>query len=154
MEEDEVLSKITRLLEKGCTMLATHHDCGAPLFRCRGEVVCPVCSFADEPSFAPGGQQLASLGAGEDEKVNSDRAQLPESEKIGRLYAEAKAKPARKDEQNDEDLKQAKGSLHAALLHRLREITAALEEENDLDKLKKQLDCLEGLLRVFRSMQE
>jgi UPF0148 protein len=154
MEEDEVLSKITRLLEKGCTMLATHHDCGAPLFRCRGEVVCPVCSFADEPSSAPGGQQLASPGAGEDEKANSDRAHLPESEKIGRLYAEIKAKPAGKDEQNDEDLKQAKGSLHAALLHRLREITAALEEENDLDKLKKQLDCLEGLLRVFRSMQE
>ena len=97
---------------------------------------------------------MASPGAGEDEKANSDRAHLPESEKIGRLYAEAKAKPARKDEQNDEDLKQAKGSLHAALLHRLREITAALEEENDLDKLKKQLDCLEGLLRVFRSMQE
>lgn len=136
MEEDEVLSKITRLLEKGCTMLATHHDCGAPLFRCRGEVVCPVCSFVDEPSSPPGGQQLASPGAGEDEKANSDRAHLPESEK------------------NDEDLKQAKGSLHAALLHRLREITAALEEENDLDKLKKQLDCLEGLLRVFRSMQE
>ncbi len=97
---------------------------------------------------------MASPGAGEDEKANSDRAQLPESEKIGRLYEEIKAKPARKDEQNDEDLKQAKGSLHAALLYRLREITAALEEENDLDKLKKQLDCLEGLLRVFRSMQE
>ena len=154
MEEDEVLSKITRLLEKGCTMLATHHDCGAPLFRCRGEVVCPVCSFADGPSSAPGGQLLVSPGAEGDEKANSDRARLPESEKIGRLCAEIKAKPARKDEQNDEDLKQAKGNLNAALLHRLRVITAALEDENDLDKLKKQLDCLEGLLRVFRSMQE
>ncbi len=50
MDEDEVLSKITRLLEQGCTMLATHHDCGAPLFRCQGEVVCPVCSFPDKSS--------------------------------------------------------------------------------------------------------
>jgi UPF0148 protein len=154
MEEDEFLSKITRLLEKGCTMLATHHDCGAPLFRCRGEVVCPVCSFADEPSSAPGGLQSASSGAGENEKTNSDRAHLPERERIGGLYAETEAKPARRDEQNDEDLMQAKGRLRAALLHRLREITVGLEEENDLDKLKKQLDCLEGLLRVFRSMQE
>jgi hypothetical protein len=38
-------------------------------------------------------------------------------------------------------------------LHKLRELTAALEDENDLDKLKKQMDCLEGLLRVFRSLQ-
>ncbi len=45
------------------------------------------------------------------------------------------------------------GNLRASLLHRLRELTAALEDEHDLDKLKKQLDCLEGLLRVFRSLQ-
>jgi UPF0148 protein len=47
MDEDYVLGKITRLLEQGCTMLATHHSCGAPLFRCKGEVVCPVCSFPE-----------------------------------------------------------------------------------------------------------
>jgi len=28
-------------------MLAAHHDCGAPLFRYHGQVVCPVCSFDD-----------------------------------------------------------------------------------------------------------
>ena len=52
MNEDEVLAKITRLLEKGCTMLASHHDCGAPLFRCQGDIVCPVCSFQEEPLSA------------------------------------------------------------------------------------------------------
>jgi hypothetical protein len=32
-------------------------------------------------------------------------------------------------------------------------LTAGLDEEQDLDKLKKQLDCIEGLLRVFRFLQ-
>jgi UPF0148 protein len=136
MDEDEVLSKITRLLEQGCTMLATHHDCGAPLFRCQGEVVCPVCSFADEPNSPAGALPSGLSGAELDEKSNFDRAHLQERGEI-----------------DDEELKAAIGNLRASLLHKLREITAVLEDEHDLDKLKKQLDCLEGLLRVFRSLQ-
>ncbi|MEI6103168.1 MAG: Sjogren's syndrome/scleroderma autoantigen 1 family protein [Methanothrix sp.] len=136
MDEDEVLSKITRLLEQGCTMLATHHDCGAPLFRRNGEVVCPVCSFADEPNL-PARAQLSGLSGAElDEKSNFDSAHLQDSGP------------------GDDDLMVVIGNLRASLLHRLRELTAALEEERDLDMLKKQLDCLEGLLRVFRSLQE
>ncbi|MCK9440712.1 MAG: hypothetical protein M0Q13_04740 [Methanothrix sp.] len=137
MDEDEVLSKITRLLEKGCTMLATHHDCGAPLFRCQGEVVCPVCSFADEPN-SPARAQPSGLPERElDEKSNFDRAHLQE-----------------RGENDDEELRVAIGNLRASLLQRLRELTVALDDGPDLDKLKKQLDCLEGLLRVFRSLQE
>jgi UPF0148 protein len=136
MDEDEVLSKITRLLEQGCTMLATHHDCGAPLFRRQGKVVCPVCSFADEPDL-PATAQLSGLsGVDLEEKPNLDRAQLLERE-----------------ENDDEELRTATGNLRASLLRRLRELTADLEDEHDLDKVKKQLDCLEGLLRVFRSLQ-
>jgi UPF0148 protein len=135
MDEDEVLSKITRLLEQGCTMLATHHDCGAPLFRRNGEVVCPVCSFADEPNSPARAQPSGLSGAELDEKSKFDGAHLQDSG------------------QDDDDLMVAIGNLRASLLHRLRELTVALEEEHDLDMLKKQLDCLEGLLRVFRSLQ-
>jgi UPF0148 protein len=136
MDEDEVLSKITRLLEQGCTMLATHHDCGAPLFRRQGKVVCPVCSFADEPDLSATAQLSGLSGVDLEEKPNLDRAQLLERE-----------------ENDDEELRTATGNLRASLLRRLRELTADLEDEHDLDKVKKQLDCLEGLLRVFRSLQ-
>jgi UPF0148 protein len=135
MDEDEVLSKITKLLEQGCTMLATHHDCGAPLFRRQGKVVCPVCSFADEPE-SPAAAQPSSLSRAElEEKPILDRAHLPE-----------------KKEDDDEELRIALGNLRASLLRRLRDLTAVLEDEHDLDNVKKQLDCLEGLLRVFRSL--
>jgi UPF0148 protein len=153
MDEDEVLSKITRLLEQGSTMLATHHDCGAPLFRRQGEVVCPVCSFPDDPDSPVKVLPSGLSGAERDEKSNFDRAHLQERGEIDDQPAGSGAKPARKGEQDDEELMTAIGNLRASLLHRLRELTAALEDEHDLDKLKKQLDCLEGLLRVFRSLQ-
>jgi UPF0148 protein len=136
MDEDEVLSKITRLLEQGCTMLATHHDCGAPLFRCQGEVVCPVCSFADE-SNSPAKVQPSGLS---EEK-------LDEGPNLGRAHLQEDGKPG------DEELSAAIGNLRIALLARLRELTAAVQNEHDLHTLKRQLDCLEGLLRTLRSLQ-
>jgi UPF0148 protein len=153
MDEDEVLSKITRLLEQGCTMLATHHDCGAPLFRRLGEVVCPVCSFADEPSSSARTQPSGLPGAEQEGKSSFDRAHLQENGVIDDQPADKRAKPALKGEQDDEELRVAIGNLRASLFCRLRELTAASEDERDLDRLKKQLDCLEGLLRVLRSLQ-
>jgi len=153
MDEDEVLSKITKLLEQGCTMLATHHDCGAPLFRRQGEVVCPVCSFADDPDSPVKVLPSGLSGAERDEKSNFDRAHLQDIGEISGLPASTGTKEVHKDEQADKELMAAIGNLRASLLHRLRELTADLEDEHDLDKLKKQMDCLEGLLRVFRSLQ-
>ncbi|MDD2754898.1 MAG: Sjogren's syndrome/scleroderma autoantigen 1 family protein [Methanothrix sp.] len=136
MDEDEVLSKITKLLEQGCTMLATHHDCGAPLFRCQGEVVCPVCSFADESNSPAKVQPSGLSGEKLEEKSNLGRALLQENGK-----------------NSDEELSAAIGNLRAALLAKLRELTAAIQDEHDLHMLKRQLDCLEGLLRALRSLQ-
>jgi len=147
MDEDEVLSKITRLLEQGCTMLATHHDCGAPLFRRHGEVVCPVCSFADEADSQTEKQPSGLCGEKLEEKSKFDRAHLQQKGEKSELPADNGIRPY------DDELMAALGDLRASLLHKLRELTAALEDESDLDKLKKQMDCLEGLLRVFRSLQ-
>lgn len=47
-KEDDKIQKITKLLEKGGTMMATHHECGAPMFRYQGKTVCPVCDFQEE----------------------------------------------------------------------------------------------------------
>ncbi len=42
-DEDIKLEKIGKYLELGGTMLAQHCECGAPLFRYHGNVVCPIC---------------------------------------------------------------------------------------------------------------
>jgi len=136
MDEDEVLSKITKLLEQGCTMLATHHDCGAPLFRRQGEIVCPVCSFADEPNSPAKVQPSVLSGEKLEERLNLGRAHVQEDGKL-----------------SDDELSAAIGNLRTTLLAKLRELTAAVKDEHDLHMLKRQLDCLEGLLRTLRSLQ-
>ncbi len=46
--DDKDLKKVTKMLERGGTMLAKHCDCGAPLFKYQGRVVCPVCDGKKE----------------------------------------------------------------------------------------------------------
>jgi UPF0148 protein len=155
MDEDEVLEKITRLLERGCTMLATHHDCGAPLFRCHGEVVCPVCSFKDGESSSQARAQPAmqSEQSGHQEITLGEEPSRAEQRGTSRSSLPSVAGSApQNDLQND--IGQVEDNLRAALLRKLAALTKGLEEEQDLDKLKKQLDCVEGLLKVFRSLRK
>lgn len=50
-KDEESISKISRMLEIGGTMLAQHcAECGAPLFRYKGNVICPVCDTGQKPS--------------------------------------------------------------------------------------------------------
>ena len=45
MSSDDNVKKIAKYLENGGTMLANHcGECGAPLFRFKGEIICPLCS--------------------------------------------------------------------------------------------------------------
>ncbi len=151
MDEDEILSKITRLLERGATMLATHHDCGAPLFRCQGEIVCPVCSFpekADEDRFsvAGGGQSGLSMP----DKPNPQRERLAAAEAENGEYLKPEGVASFIGEKRESDVEEAKARLRASLIARLDEISGAIRSEGDLDRLKKLLDCAEGLLSVLR----
>ena len=48
MNEEEETKAMSRLLTRGAKMLQKGcDDCGHPLFRYRGEVVCPVCGEAE-----------------------------------------------------------------------------------------------------------
>ena len=171
MNEDEVLAKITRLLEKGCTMLASHHDCGAPLFRCQGDIVCPVCSFQEEP-LSTMRVPATEAGWGKDERTPDPcREQPPQMQKKspgsamkedhpGHPVAEDQSDRSMGRDQSDHSIQDdvllgsVKDNLRSVLLLRLRELTDSLRAEQDLDKLDRLLDCLGALLRVLRSLQE
>ncbi|NLI62292.1 MAG: hypothetical protein GX362_02665 [Methanosarcinaceae archaeon] len=48
MDNNEDVKKIAHYLEIGGTMLADHcNTCGAPLFRLKGNVLCPLCTNAE-----------------------------------------------------------------------------------------------------------
>lgn len=130
MNEDEILLRITKFLEQGCTMLATHHDCGAPLFRCHGEVVCPVCSVGPDQGSAKDTLRLRPTASQQSEALETPSGDIAP----------------------EDDLVQAKAHLRAVLIRKLEMLIKDLEDEQDLDKLKRQLDCIEGLLKAFRAM--
>ena len=153
MDEDEILSKITRLLERGCTMLATHHDCGAPLFRCQGEIVCPICSFPDKPDedeFSPAGREESILSSTIEDKTELKQSAAIKALGGGSLISGKEVSSA--DEGMDREVAEAKSRLRASLIARLDEVSISIRSEGDLDRLKKLLDCAEGLLSMLRSL--
>jgi len=71
MDSDDNVKKIARFLENGGTMLANHCDtCGAPLFRFKGEIICPLCSDVDTESK----QKSTTASEKNTEKVKSTDA--------------------------------------------------------------------------------
>ena len=177
MQEDEVLAKITKLLERGCTMLASHHDCGAPLFRCQGDIVCPVCSFEDESVSAMRRPASEAVSGEEERRQDLSRAQLmqihetPSRRGIKKDRSDRSAERVEPDQsaeigqsdrsregypsiQDEVQFHSVENDLRSALLFRLHELTASLRAEQDLDKLKRLLDCVEALLRVLKSLSE
>jgi UPF0148 protein len=177
LQEDEVLAKITKLLERGCTMLASHHDCGAPLFRCQGDIVCPVCSFEDESVSAMRRPASEAVSGEEERRQDLSRAQLmqihetPSRRGIKKDRSDRSAEKVEPDQsaeigqsdrsregytsiQDEVQFHSVENDLRSALLFRLHELTASLRAEQDLDKLKRLLDCLEALLRVLKSLSE
>jgi UPF0148 protein len=145
MDEDEMLKRRTKLREQGCTMLASHHDCGAPLFRCKGEIICPACSPEGDKPSALSAKPVSDtpLIQGEMEKPGG-----PSKSSIQSAPQASETKASTQDQ-----LVRAEELLRQALLHRLKELTEGVESEGDLDKLSRQLDCIEGILRILSALE-
>lgn len=134
MDEEEMIRRITRMMEIGGTMLAEHHDCGAPLFRYKGEIVCPVCSVAGEAEHAAAVKPPEEK---EDLRVSERRI----SESTSRIES---ASP----DTGDSTLAAVRDSLHA----KLRELCEGMAGEQDLSRLKSKLECIEIAIRVLRQL--
>ena len=177
MNEEEKLMRITGLLEKGCTMLATHHDCGAPLFRCKGEIVCPICSSSSaKPGNMPVGETEAVVSQDADEIRATSRIsaggkgalsssveplqapdQEPQEDDRGdqshpNLESERLAQNSGESPHNIE-FEITKQSVRTAVLFRLKDLALDIKEEKDLCRLRSQLDCVDAALRVFSALK-
>ncbi len=167
MDEDEMLKRMTKLLEQGCTMLASHHACGAPLFRCKGEIICPACSLEEGMTSAAGvgaqsAQEMQAQGSVSGIDALSERAAPAAVQKATMSEAEAGKTEAGeaggaglgKAEISDRDaLISAKAVLRQTLLHRLKELTGGVESEGDLDKLQRQLACIERIMNILKALE-
>jgi len=147
MEEEEKLKKITKFLEQGCTMLATHHSCGAPLFRCKGQVICPICSSQQE-----GNGEAGKISSASERGQELAITRLSSSAEKKELHAIA-SESIPKQKEKIEDISQTKNALRVALLHKLNDMQKSMEEEKDLDRLSRILECMEGLLKILKILE-
>jgi UPF0148 protein len=174
MDEEEKIKKITRLLEQGCTMLASHHECGAPLFRHKGEILCPVCSTIDTDYHkkAVGETKIDDLAKKDIGKCdrNTEVSYCRDSDpgpKSDLASSSVEAKRHQYLTENDlqmdveklvvpsisssdeSELKNAKLALKSAVLSRMKDLALNIEREQDLSRLKFELDCAEMALKLL-----
>jgi UPF0148 protein len=121
IDENLKMQKITKLLETGGTMLAQSHDCGAPMFRFQGKVLCPVCD--------PG---------------------IEEEKKIA-LEQEAFKRPLQKDSVSETPsrIQGENGQIAVMTEKKIQTIAEGLENETDLHRIKEKLECIELGIRIL-----
>ncbi len=125
IDENLKMQKITRLLEKGGTMLASSHECGAPMFRFQGKVMCPVCE------------------SGEEKKVAGEPSALVMPSRV------------QKESIQDSSSRIRGGDAQIAEMTRkkIQEIAGSLENETDLHRIKEKMDCIELGIRVLKLLE-
>jgi UPF0148 protein len=122
IDENLKMQKITKLLENGGTMLAQSHDCGAPMFRFQGKVLCPVC----DP------------GMEEEKKVSR------EQEALKRPFQKETAPETPSRIQRDN------GQIAAMTKKKIQVIAESLENETDLNRIKEKLECIELGIKILK----
>lgn len=102
------------------------------------------------------------MNRGEDSEPGGSSAGSISLESSIKPFQQAKSNKADliKDEEASEVVKsdreeqvRVKGFLRQVLLHRLKELAGDVENEGDLDKMHRQLDCIEGILRILGALE-
>lgn len=123
-DKNQKIQKITTLLERGGTMLANHHECGAPMFRYQGKTVCPVCDF---------------------QKQEIKEIKIEEYKKEPEIQKETKPqKPRIYDTQ----------MISKIITGKILDIAAGLEAETDLQRVKDKLECIEQGIKILKLLQD
>jgi UPF0148 protein len=142
--DDKDLKKVTKMLERGGTMLAKHCDCGAPLFKCQGKVVCPVCDGKkeeqqEENRLAVPVETKPALAPHAVMPVKKEQiAQLPEDRQVSVVVGDSTLnEPA----------------IEAVVISKINEISTRMANETYPERIKMYMEILETSLRVLRELR-
>lgn len=134
---DEKIQKITRLLEKGGTMLATHHECGAPLFRYQGSTVCPVCDFQEKQEIK---KQEAKTG--QEDRKDQKKEQEPRD-----LVKTQKTKAQASQIADSQE-------ISSVITSKIQNIAGTLDAETDIARVREKMDCIEQGIRILKLLKD
>lgn len=132
-KDEESITKISKMLEIGGTMLAKHCEvCGSPLFRYKGNILCPVCN---DNSSQPLEQQTAVESSAQINKLNNQK--LPLQGTIEQIP------------HNTDDLSYLKKSI----INKLNTLGTLIQEEKDIRRLQELFDIVNTSLNILDRLQ-
>ncbi len=143
--EDKDLEKVTKMLERGGTMLAKHCECGAPLFKYQGKVVCPVCDSKKEEHAQTQEQARLAVPVETRPAVSPQAMETVKSTPIIEI-PERRMSVVVGGEELDE------AAVEAAVIAKINDISARLATETYPNKIQMYLDILERSLRVLKEL--
>jgi UPF0148 protein len=138
--EEQDLQKVTKMLERGGTMLAKHCECGAPMFKYQGKVVCPVCdSKKGEQNLAVPVETRPAVTQQAMEPVKRGRvAELPQQQQVSVVMGGTTL---------DEE------AVETVVIAKINEISARMATEIYPERIKMYMEILETSLRVLRELR-
>jgi len=157
--DDDKIQMISRMLEIGGTMLAQHCDsCGAPMFRYKGDVFCPVCKGVDDPrtrlqpkASAEASPSIKAIGTPVTEHIVPHNASHPVAaqehiKEATPVPAGPKKIPAHQDGS-------AAGELEDLLMQKMVSLARSMQDEADVRKMSDALDILERGISLIEKMK-
>lgn len=155
MDSDDKVKKIARFLESGGTMLANHCDsCGAPLFRFKGEVICPLCSGVEtEETPAPISENAAPVFCSPG--VPATKSDMPQKYKNSDSNRSADAETERnlKNKTMEPTIYSLEEDhLRGLILLKLTAVAEEMQNENDPRRIFEYLEMIEKGLDLIKRL--
>ena len=178
-EEDIKLDKIGKLLELGGTMLANHCECGAPLFRYHGNVICPICDSKSKDTIKsqPETKEKTSIKPEDKPPLASDQVEqkiqeVQISEKTKPLFGnqhiteppQSSTKVPQSFTEAMEVTTQPKGTppnispetydfISNTIINKVVQLCLDLQRETDQGRIKQQMEAIESGTRTLKNLR-
>ena len=124
-------------------MLATHHECGAPMFRYQGKIICPVCDSQEKKQIV----ELQETGKTETETEKQQIDRIKQGQQKKNLAAQVQISP------KSADVSQI-NEINDIIISKVRELTASLENEAEIARIKDKMECIEQGLKILKLLRE
>lgn len=113
-------------------MLATHHECGAPMFRYQGKIVCPVCDFQEKKQII-------------EETGKTEKPQTGQKKKEQNISSKTESQSLRSFDAT---------AISNLIMSKVRELAVSLETEADLGRTRDKMECIEQGLKILKLLQD
>ena len=177
-EEDIKLDKIGKLLELGGTMLANHCECGAPMFRYHGNVICPICDpnskgaieshekkektsrkpRENPPSTSSRVEQKIQNVQTSEERIhlpgNQHFTEIPQSStKVPQPFTEAQQVTSQPTGISQNISPETYEFISNTIVNKVVQLCLDLQRETDQGRIKQQMEAIESGTRVLKNLR-